>query len=335
MVSSRAAQAYSQMASARSCDLTFMNSWGSMACTKVQVDPGQPFSLDLLEGLLQLCGDADSPLPAVLREGVPSGVDNDIAVSKVFPLEDRDAKLRSRPLEQLGCCTSNWSSADEAPDKVLHLLEAEEAEGWVERFHGTEEDAEARWPGRVAVGKFALISVKGKEDRLVGDSKACGASPAARFPERAKHPTPASLQEGLSRACAISRGDTDPWCAVTIDVKAAHQRMRLREKDGGLSFFSFMGVLWRFVVCHFGAAWSAFWYARLGAAIHRLLHRILWDVEHFAWVYVDDTLLLLRQSSALESNYLPGTYVALQLGRSPPLAQNCSRAAGLVPRITG
>jgi len=269
----------------------------------VLVDPGQPFALDLLEGLLQLCGDADSALPSILREGVKSGVDNDIPASSVFPTEDREAKLLPQPMG-FGCCTENWASADDAQQKVLELLQAEEAEGWVERFPGTIADAEARWPGKVAVGKLALVTVEGKDDRLVGDSKACGASPAARFPERAKHPTPASLQEGLSRAWEAGETETDPWCAVTIDVKAAHKRIRMREQDGGLSLFQFMGILWRFVVCHFGASWSAFWYARVGAALHRLLHRILWDVKHLAWVYVDDTLLLLRQSSALESTAL-------------------------------
>ena len=77
--------------------------------------------------------------------------------------------------------------------------------------------------------------------------------------------------------------------------------MQLRERDAGLSFFWFLGTLWRFVVCHFGASWSAFWYARVGAALHRLLHRILWGIEHFAWVYVDDTLLVLKESQAAES----------------------------------
>ena len=126
----------------------------------IEVEPGHSFALALFEGLLQLCQDVDVALPAILREGVPSGVDNDIATSNVFPPEDRDSTLRRSPLD-FGCCASNWSSAEEAPDRVLHLLEAEEAKGWVERFPGTEADAEAGWPGKVVIGKLALISVEG------------------------------------------------------------------------------------------------------------------------------------------------------------------------------
>ena len=102
------------------------------------------------------------------------------------------------------------------------------------------------------------------------------------------------------RAQAADNVDADPWVALTIDVKAAHKRMKLQEKDGGLSFFHFMGVLWRFIVCHFGAAWSAYWCARVGAALHRLLHRMLWT-GYLAWVYVDDTLVLVRRSRAAQN----------------------------------
>jgi hypothetical protein len=263
------------------------------------VPMGQPFALNLLEGLLEVCEDVDKGLPAILLEGVASGLDGDIIPSGVFPLEDREARLRPS-VPDVWCCDSNWSSAEDNAREVQSLLVTEEAEGWVEQYPGSLQDAEARWPGRVAVGKLALITADGKDSRLVGDSRSCGASPAARFPERVKNPTPGGLAEGLRRANNVQGSESDPWVALTIDVKAAHKRIRPREKDGGLSFFYFLGTLWRFVVCHFGAAWSAYWYARVGAALHRLLHRILWE-EHLAWVYVDDTLVLVRRSRAGKS----------------------------------
>ena len=106
------------------------------------------------------------------------------------------------------------------------------------------------------MGKLALIECEGKDPWLVGDSKASGASPAARFPERAKHPRAVDVQTGLTRLQEAGNLEADPWAAVTIDIKAAHKRMLLREEDAGLSFFTFLGVLYRFVTCHFGAGLS-------------------------------------------------------------------------------
>lgn len=140
--------------------------------------------------------------------------------------------------------------------QVRRLLAEEIQQGWLEKWPGSRQDAEARWPGKVAMGKLALIECEGKDPRLVGDSKASGASPAARFPERAKHPRAVDVQTGLARLQEVGNLEADPWAAVTIDIKAAHKRMLLREEDAGLSFFTFLGVLYRFVTCHFGAGLS-------------------------------------------------------------------------------
>ena len=53
------------------------------------VSPGQPFALDIIEGLLRLCGDGDQSLPGLLAEGIRTGIWDDINPSGVFPAEDR------------------------------------------------------------------------------------------------------------------------------------------------------------------------------------------------------------------------------------------------------
>ena len=76
-------------------------------CKSTQISSGQPFALDPLEGLVQFCDDVDVRLPGILREGVRSGIDNDIAPSSVFPPEDQEAKLRPCPIE-VGCCDTPY-----------------------------------------------------------------------------------------------------------------------------------------------------------------------------------------------------------------------------------
>ncbi len=61
-----------------------------------------------------------------------------------------------------------------------------------------------------------------------------------------------------------------------------------------MAFFRCMGVLYRYMVAHFGAAWSAWWWSRTAAAIVRLVH-VLLGVGHIAYIYVDDLLVLVRR----------------------------------------
>ena len=81
------------------------------------VQPGQPFALGLLGGLLALTGDCDQELPQILGEGVPAGVSQAIAPSGVFPAEDRAAKLLTSPFDP-AWCDSNWRSAEESPEEA-------------------------------------------------------------------------------------------------------------------------------------------------------------------------------------------------------------------------
>ena len=60
------------------------------------------------------------------------------------------------------------------------------------------------------------------------------------------------------------------YVAASLDFKAAHKRVKVHESEQGLLLFAFQGVLWRYVVCHFGAKFSAYWWQRVGGLITRL-----------------------------------------------------------------
>ena len=112
----------------------------------------------------------------------------------------------------------------------------------------------------------------------MGDSSVCGANGRSKILERVEYPTIHEVEGALA-----SRTDASPeLAAIVIDVAAAHKRVKLQEPDGGLQFFQVGGRLYRYRVCHFGAPWSAHWWARVGALLHRLARRVVY-VEHFGF----------------------------------------------------
>ena len=91
------------------------------------------------------------------------------------------------------------------------------------------------------------------------------------------------------------------YISASIDFKAAHKRVKVHDTEQGLLLFAFNGTLWRYVVCHFGATFSAYWWQRVGGLITRILHASLAQYPHRAWLYVDDLLAALLRTSAHES----------------------------------
>ena len=54
---------------------------------------------------------------------------------------------------------------------------------------------------------------------------------------------------------------------------------------------------YRYVVCHFGAGFSACWWQRVGGQILRVTHALLSMRGHKAWLYVDDLFAMLAQAT--------------------------------------
>ena len=72
------------------------------------VEPGQPFYLGLLQGLLAVTDDVDIALVDSLREGVVTGIDEWIAPSGVW-----ETGANKTPSGDVRDCDSNWS--DDSP----------------------------------------------------------------------------------------------------------------------------------------------------------------------------------------------------------------------------
>eukprot|EP00439_Symbiodinium_sp_Y106_P044194 s126_g5.t1 len=130
--------------------------------TMALIADGQPFRLSLLQALADITEDPDSSLPAMLREGVHTGVFSDIEPSGLWP------RAKLQPLGQSGLevCQGNWKPAEEDPDSVSALLEAEESQGWIQRVEGGLQEAERLWPKGIGVGKLSLVKAEGSSEKL-------------------------------------------------------------------------------------------------------------------------------------------------------------------------
>ena len=253
------------------------------------VSPGQPFRLELMQALAKLIEDPDQDLPTVLAEGVHTGVFSEIQPSGLWP----PAKLQ--PLSQSGLevCQGNWRPAEEDPETVLA---DEEAAGWIQQVPGGLKAAKKRWPKGIAVGKLSLVKAEGRDPRLVLDSTVCQVNPLCRIPEAVTMPTVQEVRRSFQ-----PQDPRGAYISASIDFKAAHKRVKVHDTEQGLLLFAFNGTLWRYVVCHFGAKFSAYWWQRVGGLITRILHASLAQYPHRAWLYVDDLLAALLRTSAHES----------------------------------
>ncbi len=163
------------------------------------------------------------------------------------------------------------------------------ADGYLEQWSGSLRDAEARWPGAVAVMKLAVIIAAGKSPRLVADATAPGVNARCRIPERIELPTIRDVMRALAIHYALH--PDEELAAVVIDVKAAHKQVKIREADGGLGFCRLGKKLFRYRTCSFGAKFSSYWWARVAGALTRILHAFV-HFRHYCFIYVDDLLLL-------------------------------------------
>ena len=152
------------------------------------------------------------------------------------------------------------------------------------------------------------MEAPGKDPRLVLDSTICQVNPNCSLPEAVQLPT-------VSDVC-FSFQPSDPrsmWIGASLDFKAAHKQVKVRPKDQGLLLFEFQSKLYGYVVCHFGARFSAYWWQRLGALLLRIAHSLLASQPHKAWLYVDDLLAaLLRSSGDLQLGLLVTLFVCLK-----------------------
>ena len=68
---------------------------------------------------------------------------------------------------------------------------------------------------------------------------------------------------------------------LSLDVKAAHKRVVIRDEEQGLLGF--------YRVAPFGATFAQHWWGRTGSCILSILHALIW-IAHCGYLFVDDCL---------------------------------------------
>ena len=238
----------------------------------------QPMHLLVLQQFSELMQDRDRSLFSSLIDGVVTGFHHDIPPSECMPPNDREADLDV----PLSAHYSNWNSAESDVELTRSLVQEEIDKGWVFEFHGTLEEAQIKWPGGVSLGKLGIAHSDGRAPRLVLDNTVCGLNPRCWVPERSTLPT----CKDILRTFPIREFQGDHM-GFSLDVKAAHKRIVLHEREQGLVGFTLGGKLFFYRVTPFGAVFSAHWWARLGGLLLRIFHRLIWW-SHTGLLYVDD-----------------------------------------------
>ena len=253
----------------------------------LQVDPGQPFRLNLWHCLSVLTRDPDMDFFKLLHEGVPLGIGTPIPVCKVLfpPDPPSDTVL---PLQH---CDSAWKSALDHADLVDELLEAELREGWIRSVPGGDAELQHKY-SHTAVGKLGVVVSPDRPPRLVVDSSISGFTSNTALPNKAPNPNLSDV-----RRCLPFCPSHQQLVALVLDVSKAHRRIRIRPQDQGLLCFRHRSVLYHSITLNFGARASGFYWNRVAGLLVRLTHRF-WHVRHSAQIYVDDLIALLLRSSA-------------------------------------
>ena len=242
-------------------------------------------ALSILHSMNCIVSDPDTTLFPSLIEGVSTGFFHDIPLSNCFPLTDR-AMDNDAPLSaQFG----NWQSADNDIALTKQLVQKEIDQGWVFEFPGDISAAQQKYPAGIALGRLGIAISEGRDLRLVVDSSICGLNAGCHIPERS---TPPSAKD-VCRCYPLRGGSTD-LMGFSLDVKAAHKRIVLKESEQGLVGFTFQNKIYLYRVCPFGAVFSAAWWSRLGGFLLRMMRNSIW-IPHAAWLYVDDFLFIQRK----------------------------------------
>ena len=251
----------------------------------------QPFLLDMWHSLTQATRDIDVDLPQTLISGVPTGILSPIPPSGVWEVNCVDDNTWD--CSELVVHHHPWQSALEDVELTKSLLMQDVKAGFAYILEGGEAAARAKWGPHVAAGKLGVVVAPPRKPRLIGDASVSGANAACRISEKVRLPRLSGVQQFLSLESAAGLS----WVAFSFDVASAHKQVLIREEEQGLASFVLDGVWYTYRSCYFGAKFSAFWWARTGAWLVRMLHRWIF-IKHGLWLYVDDGFILLPKNVA-------------------------------------
>ena len=98
--------------------------------------------------------------------------------------------------------------------------------------------------------------------RLVLDSAVYKANPLSKIPEHVSLPRALDVQRSFLHEDVY--GD---FLCTALDFKAAQKCVKVAPQEQGTLLFEVEAQLYHYTVCHFGARFSAYWWARVGGLL--------------------------------------------------------------------
>eukprot|EP00435_Cladocopium_sp_Y103_P033807 s3386_g8.t1 len=194
----------------------------------------QPMHLAILQSLSVLMKDPDVSLFPSLLEGVSTGFHKDIPSSCCMPPNDRELDDET----PLSAHMDNWASADSDLPLTWSLVREEIDKGWIFEFEGSLEEAQQTYPLGISFGRLGIAHADGKAPRLVLDNSVCGLNSRCYIPDRSTLPS----CKDILRTFPLRQFQGDHM-GFSLDIKAAHKRIVLKDSEQGLVGFTLEGRL--------------------------------------------------------------------------------------------
>ena len=119
----------------------------------------------------------------------------------------------------------------EIPSVTRSLIQQELDSGFIEELPSIQE-AEHRCPKGIALSKLGVVHADNRDPHLVLDSTICGMNGRYHLPEKQRLPNLRHVSHFLSTCPPLQ----EEWQGASIDIKAAHKRMLIKEEEDEHSF---------------------------------------------------------------------------------------------------
>ena len=250
---------------------------------------------DLIECWGKAVGDQDAAgiLPGWLRQGAPIGILEHIDVANVFPsVIPEDIAYSPYSLYSEFAGWSNYASAEEEPQVVADLLQAQADKGHCKFFDDMPSLCEYLGVESVVLTKLALIT-KPKADgtlkhRLIWDLLRSEVNGTVTLTERIVLPR---IQDAVDDARHIRNATALPLEWLVLDIADAFHNIPMRDSERRFACGVVNGRLVVFeVLCMGGRSAPNIW-GRYAALLGRMLASIFCPDEFRNEIFVDDPLM--------------------------------------------
>ncbi|CAK8991364.1 unnamed protein product [Durusdinium trenchii] len=256
-------------------------------------EEGQPFFLDTMKGVLQRAGDPDWEFLEQAKTGLPLGILHEMPRTPAVFEEQVKWSLEGDGWGSAVWQKDNYASAAEHEKYLVEHLEQEVAEGLMVKM--SEEDFVRTYGKNRAVAALAVLvedELTGKKRVIHDGTHGVMVNHRIKCRDKVRMPGPREkrtlLEEyGADRAAVLS---------LVGDFAKAHRRFKyLKEEHGFLACKAATRSSTVYVnqVGTFGIASTPYWWARLSAALMRLVYWVLGgDFPNDMLLYADDLEVL-------------------------------------------